>query len=48
MGLVVGHITVPKQGPLDEDSHGAPAQQNDGQLKKVPLAPEVRAPLLLH
>ena len=48
MVLVVGHITVPQQGPLDEDSHGAPAQQDDGQLKEVPLVPEVSPPLLLH
>lgn len=46
--LVVSHITVPSHSPLDEDSHGTPAQQNDGQLEKVPLAPEVSPPLLLH
>lgn len=27
--LVVCHIAVPKQCPLDEDSHSAPAKQND-------------------
>lgn len=46
--LIVGYVTVPKQGPLDEDSHGTPAQKDDSQLKKVPLAPEVSPPLLLH
>lgn len=46
--LVVGHIAVPKHGPLDENSHSTPAHQNDGQLKKVQFAPEVSHPLLLH
>lgn len=46
--LVVSHITFPDHGPLDEDSHGTPAEQNDGQLEKVPLAPEVSPSLPLH
>lgn len=39
---VVRYITVPSQGPLDENSHSTPAQHNHSQLKKVPLACEVK------
>lgn len=40
--LVVRYVTVPSQGPLDENSHGTPAQPNNSQLKKVPLNREVK------
>jgi len=46
--LVVSHVSVAKKGPLDEDGHGAPAEQNDGQLQQIALAPEVGPPLLFH
>lgn len=46
--LVVGHIAVPKQGLHGEDKHGAPAQQDDSELKKVPLVPKIGPSLLLQ
>lgn len=48
VALVEGHITVANQGPFDKDSHGTPAQHNYGHIKKIPVAPEVKPPLLLQ
>ncbi len=48
MILVVGHVAVPMQRPLDKDSHSAPAEQDDSEFKKIPLVPEVRPLLLLQ
>lgn len=46
--LVVSHVSVAQECPLDKDGQGAPAEQNDGQLQQIPLAPEVGPALLFH